>query len=84
MNLTLAICVYNAAKYIEKTLESVLAQTSSDFHLLIINDCSTDDSVALIERFFILHPRQYELVNLDRNQGICYARHFAERHATTK
>ena len=84
MNLTLAICVYNAAKYIEKTLESVLAQTSSDFHLLIINDCSTDDSVALIERFFVLHPRQYELVNLDRNQGICYARHFAERHATTK
>ncbi len=47
LDLTLAICVYNAERYIEETLESVMAQTVQDFHLLIVNDCSTDGSVAL-------------------------------------
>ena len=84
MDLTLAVCVYNAAKHIEETLESVLAQTAADFHLLLVNDCSTDNSGELIERFFALHPRQYELVNFDENRGICHARHFAERHAKTR
>ena len=57
-NLTLAICVYNAEKYIKETLESVMAQTMQDFQLLIVNDCSTDNSVAIIEQFFAEHPRQ--------------------------
>ena len=38
VSLTLAICVYNAEKYITETLESVMAQTMQDFHLLIVND----------------------------------------------
>ena len=83
-NLTLAICVYNAEKYIKETLESVMAQTMQDFHLLIVNDCSTDGSVAAIEKFFAEHPREVEIVSLEENKGICYARHYAERKATTK
>ena len=82
--LTLAICVYNAEKYIKETLESVMAQNMQDFHLLIVNDCSTDNSVAVIEQFFAEHPRQVEIVSFDENKGIGYARHFAERKTTTK
>ena len=83
-NLTLAICVYNAEKYIKETLESVMAQTMQDFHLLIINDCSTDASVAFIEEFFAEHPREYKLITLEKNRGIANARNFAIAHATTK
>lgn len=83
-SLTLAICLYNAEKYIRETLESVMAQTMQDFHLLIVNDCSTDSSVAVVEEFFAQHPRQYEVVTLEKNGGIGQARHYAERKATTK
>lgn len=83
IDLTLAICVYNAGRYIEETLLSVLQQTMQDFHLLIVNDCSTDGSVKIIQEFFTRQPRQYELVSFEENQGIGYARHFAERHAQT-
>ena len=83
-NLTLAICVYNAEKYIEETLESVMAQTMQNFHLLIVNDCSTDSSVAIIEKFFTENPRQHEIVTFDENKGIGYARYYAERKATTR
>lgn len=83
-DLTLAICMYNAEKYIKETLESIVAQTMQDFYLLIINDCSTDGSVAAIEEFFAQHPRLYEIVSFAENQGIGHARHYAERKATTK
>ena len=83
-NLTLAICVYNAERYIKETLESVMAQTMQDFHLLIVNDCSTDNSVAVIEQFFAEHPREYEIITLKKNCGIAKARNFAISHATTK
>lgn len=83
-DLTLAICMYNAEQYIEETLQSVMAQTMQNFHLLIVNDCCTDKSKGLVEEFFIKHPRQYELCNMETNQGIGYARHFAEQKATTQ
>jgi glycosyltransferase involved in cell wall biosynthesis len=83
-DLTLAICVYNAEKYIRETLLSVSAQTMQDFHLLIVDDCSTDGSVAAIEDFFKSNPRQHEVISFDENKGIGYARHFAERKAQTK
>lgn len=83
-NLTLAICVYNAEKYIKETLQSIMAQTMQDFHLLIVNDCSTDGSVAVIEKFFKENPRQYEVVNLPVNGGLCVGRRYAEEHANTK
>lgn len=84
VDLTLAICMYNASPYIEVTLHSVLTQIMKDFHLLIVDDCSTDDSAEKVEAFFAKNPRQYELVRLEQNQGICHARHFAERHAKTQ
>ena len=83
-DLTLAICVYNAEKYIKETLERVMAQTMQDFHLLIVNDCSSDSSVAVIEKFFTENPRQYELVNLPVNGGLSAGRRYVEENATTK
>ena len=76
--------MYNAEKYIEETLSCVMAQTMQDFHLLIVNDCSTDSSVECVKRFFRQNPRQYELVSLPENRGLCAGRRFVEEHATTK
>lgn len=84
MDLTVAICMYNAARYIEETLECLMNQTRQDFKLLIVNDCSTDNSAELVEEYFKKNPRQYELINLPENQGIAYARNFAVNHADTK
>lgn len=83
-NLTIAICLYNAERYIKETLESVVAQTMQDFHLLIVNDCSTDGSVAAVKEFFAQHPRQHEVVTLEKNGGIANARNFAIGYANTK
>lgn len=81
---TLAICMYNAEKYIEETLSCIMTQTMQNFHLLLVDDCSTDGSVECVKRFFKQNPRQYELVSLPENRGLCAGRRFVEEHATTK
>ena len=83
-DLTLAICMYNAEKYIEETLLCIMAQTKQDFYLMIFNDCSTDNSANVVNRFFVDHPRQYEMVNLPENRGLAFGRRYVEEHADTK
>ena len=55
-----------------------------NFNLLIVNDCSTDGSVAIIEQFFTENPRQYELISFKENGGIAHARNFAITHVDTR
>lgn len=76
--------MYNAERYIEETLQCIMVQTMQDFHLLIVNDCSTDNSVKVVEDFFRRNPRQYELVNLLKNGGLCAGRRYVEEHAATR
>ncbi len=76
--------MYNAERYIEETLSCIMAQTMQDFHLLIVNDCSTDSSVEVVERFFQKHPRQYELVHFSENKGLSAGRRYVEEHARTR
>lgn len=82
--ITLAICCYNAEKYIEETLDCIIDQTYKDFDLLIINDCSTDHSVDLIHDYFRRHPRNYEVINFKINKGLAAGRHYVENHVQTK
>lgn len=51
MKISIILPVYNGEKYIENAIESVLAQTLTDFELIVINDGSTDSTLSLINRF---------------------------------
>lgn len=48
--------VYNAGKYIEKTLESVFAQTYKDIEIVLVDDCSKDNSSQIISKYKEIHP----------------------------
>lgn len=49
--ITVAMSVYNNAPYLAHAIESICAQSFSDFEFLIVDDGSTDDSMAIITRF---------------------------------
>ena len=48
---------YNREKYIAEAIESVLASTLSNFELIIVDDCSTDNTVNIINRYLITDNR---------------------------
>lgn len=82
--LTIAICLYNAECYVIDTLSCIIAQTMQDFDLLIINDCSTDNSAQLVGDFLKSNPKQYEIINFEKNQGLAFGRHYVENHIDTR
>ena len=51
MKFSVIIPLYNKAPYIRKALESVLAQTYTDYELIIVDDGSTDGSFAIAKQF---------------------------------
>ena len=51
MKFSVIIPLYNKAPYIRKALESVLAQTYTDYELIIVDDGSTDGSAEIAEAF---------------------------------
>ncbi len=48
---TFVVTSYNYAKYIAKTLESIKAQTYKNIEIIVVDDCSTDNSCEIIEQF---------------------------------
>lgn len=57
VKITIGIPVYNEGKYLALTIESVLKQDYSNFNLLIIDDCSIDNSLSIAEYYEKLDPR---------------------------
>ncbi len=64
--ITVLMPVYNAEKYLKQAIESILNQTFTDFEFLIINDCSTDNSLKIIRQMHDVDNR-IRLVNNEKN-----------------
>ena len=64
---------YNCAVFISETIESVQAQTYQNWEMVIVDDCSTDNTREIVLRYAKLDPRiHYHL--LERNSGAAIAR----------
>ncbi|MBG44204.1 MAG: glycosyl transferase [Aequorivita sp.] len=77
---SVVISVYNKEKYIADTLKSVLAQTFTDFEVVILNDGSTDNSEAEILKFNDPRIRYFS----QENKGASAARNFTVQQAKTE
>ncbi len=64
--------VYNGAKFLEMTLDSLIAQSYENCEIIAINDGSTDESLKILNRYAELDKRI--VIITTRNQGICAAR----------
>ena len=67
---------YNCEKFVAETLDSVLAQTYNNWELLIVDDCSTDNSVKIIRDYCEKDERIKLFIN-DKNSGAAASRNRA-------
>ena len=59
--------VYNGMPYLPQALGSILDQTFRDFELIVVNDCSTDNSKEYIRT---IHDERIVFLDLEKNQGV--------------
>lgn len=56
-DVSLIMSVYNGEDYLSEALDSVLHQTFTNWELIVINDCSTDGTAAILERYSAMDSR---------------------------
>ena len=64
---SVVMSVYNDEQYLKESLDSIFAQTIQDFELIIVDDCSTDRTVEIIENY---HDDRIRLICNSENRGL--------------
>lgn len=71
---------YNCGKFITETIESIQTQTYDNWEIEIVDDCSKDDTRAIVEALMVKDPRIHYYC-LETNSGAAVARTEAMKHA---
>lgn len=67
--------VYNAAAFIRQTIEMVQAQTYHEWELILVDDCSKDNSCEVIENYLSNQPdKRIRLIKKEKNEGAALTR----------
>ena len=80
IDISFYIPAYNAEKTIQKCVDSILNQTISAKKILVINDCSTDNT----KKILLSYGKKVEIIDNPKNLGVSYARNLATSHLKTK
>ena len=68
-SIDLLIAIYNNEEYLPAQLESLMNQTTSHFRIIARDDCSKDQSIAILEDFRQKHPEKILLIKGEKNLG---------------
>jgi len=67
--ITVIVPNYNYAVYLEERLASIYNQTYPNIEVLLLDDCSTDDSLAILKRYQAQYPEKTHLIVNEANSG---------------
>lgn len=81
--ITIVISVYNGEAYLETALLSIQNQDFKDIEIIMVDDCSKDDSVNLIKKKMVNDPR-IKLYQNEENKGALYTKTKGVLHAKGK
>lgn len=79
MKISVIMSAYNAQNTIRRAIRSVLNQTHKDIELIVVNDCSTDDTEKIIKKY---KDNRIVYIKHDVNLGAGCARNTGIKHAT--
>ena len=83
--ISIIIPMYNTEKYVGECLDSILAQTFQDYEVIVVDDCSTDNSRDVVENYFSKFDGKLRLIESEKNSGGCaIPRNVGMSYATSK
>lgn len=71
---------FNSANFIEETIESVLSQTYHNWEMIIVDDCSSDNTEEVVNQY-VIKDNRIKYIKLDKNSGAAVARNKAMAEA---
>ena len=80
VNVSVILPVYNCQKYLKHSIQSVLNQTYENWELIVVDDASTDGSLAEARRLAENNPK-IKVFSMPENKGVSACRNFAIEHA---
>lgn len=75
---SIIIPMYNSEKFIDRAIQSLLNQTYKNFEIILVNDCSTDQTLLVCEKYI---KSNIKLLDLDKNLGVSNARNIGLQNA---
>lgn len=72
---------YNVAPWVSEAIQSVLGQTYNDFELLVMDDCSTDDTVSIVRS---IEDSRIRIIQNEKNVGLAENLNIGLSHITTE
>lgn len=85
-SVSLVIPLYNVEKYVKDSLFSALKQTFKSIEYILVDDCSTDETMQVVKSIIMDHPRfmDIKILSHDINAGLSAARNTGLLHAQGK
>lgn len=78
--ISIIVAVYNTEKYLKKCLNSLLNQTYQNLEIIVVEDCSTDNSKEVLKKYS--HNDKVKLIYNKKNSGLSYSRNVGLENAT--
>ncbi len=78
MKISIVTPTFNSSKFIAETLKSILSQSYKDFEVLVVDDCSTDNTVEIVKSF---NDKRIRIFVNDVNKGAAFSRNVALKNA---
>ena len=70
--LSIILPIYNVEAFVAECLDSIVAQTYRNFEVIVVDDCSTDKSMTIVEQYVQKLPMR--IVHHEQNRGLSVAR----------
>jgi len=83
-DISVLIPVYNAEKYLQTSIDSIVNQSHKKWKIIAINDGSTDKSLAILRKYKKKLGKKMILLNNKENRGIAYSLNKTLRHVDTE
>ena len=84
MLVTIIVITFNSSQYVLETLNSAYRQTYSNLELIVSDDCSSDNTVEICQKWVDMHKSRFvrtEVIQTPKNGGICRNYNYALKHA---
>ena len=81
LKISIVMPSFNSSRFIHKSIESVISQTYKNWELLIVDDCSTDDTYDIAKEYE-RNDNRIKVFRNDTNRGAAFSRNIAIKNSS--